>query len=59
LADGFEEDDFCQYRMLFPAELSYRLRLAGFQVTDLFDNKDLLSTDLGVTRYVAAQWRGC
>lgn len=55
LANGSTEDDFCQYRMLFPAELTYRLRLAGFRVTDLFDNKDAQPSDLtGTILYVVA-----
>jgi SAM-dependent methyltransferase len=59
LADGSTEEDFCQYRMLFPAELTYRLHRAGFQVTDLFDNQELRSTDLtGITLYVVARYSG-
>jgi SAM-dependent methyltransferase len=59
LADGSTEDDFCQYRMLFPAELTYRLGLAGFQVVELFDNKELRRTDLDdVTLYVVARYSG-
>jgi SAM-dependent methyltransferase len=57
--DGSTEEDFCQYRMLFPAELTHRLRLAGFQVTSLFDNQDRQRTELdGLTLYVAARYSG-
>ncbi len=56
LPDGSTENDFCRYRMLFPAELTNRLRQFGYQVVELFDNKDLRATDLsGVTLYVVAK----
>ena len=45
--------------MLFPAELTYRLRQFGFQVVELFDNKDLRATDLsGTILYVVAKFCG-
>jgi hypothetical protein len=55
LDDGSVEDDYCEYRMLFPAELAHRLRQFGFEVVDMFDNKACRDTPLtGVTLYVVA-----
>jgi hypothetical protein len=59
LSDGSTANDFCRYRMLFPAELTHRLRQFGFHVVDRFDNKDLRATDLsGITLYVVAKFCG-
>lgn len=56
LADGSVEHDYCEYGMFFPTELAYRLKLAGFRVTALFDNKERRPSDLsGPTLYVVAR----
>ena len=48
-------EDFCEYRLFFPAELEHLLNTKGFQVLGMFDNKDLRETDLSGPRlYVAA-----
>ncbi len=41
-----EVEDFCEYRMFFPAELEHLLSERGFQVAGMFDNKQLQETDL-------------
>ena len=58
-ADGSTEVDYCKYRMLFPAELEYRLKKERFRVLDMYDNKDRRSTDLssGIL-YVSARYEG-
>ena len=48
-------EDFCEYRLFFPAELEHLLNTKGFRVLGMFDNKDLRETDLSGPRlYVAA-----
>jgi len=48
-------EDFCQYRLFFPAELKHLLTEKGFQVVGMFNNKELRETDLSGTRlYVGA-----
>ena len=48
-------EDFCEYRLFFPAELEHLLNAKGFRVLGMFDNKDLRETDLSGPRlYVAA-----
>ena len=48
-------EDFCEYRLFFPAELDYLLNTKGFRVLGMFDNKNLRETDLSGPRlYVAA-----
>lgn len=48
-------EDFCEYRLFFPAELEHLLEAKGFQVLGMYDNKDLRETDLSSPRlYVAA-----
>ena len=48
-------EDFCRYRMFFPAELEHLLKRKGFRVVTMADNKELRNTDLtGRTLYVAA-----
>lgn len=50
-------EDYCEYRMFFPAELERLLTENGFDVLDIFDNKDTKETDLSGRRlYVAAQY---
>lgn len=51
-------EDYCEYRMFFPAELDHLLAEAGFEVAGMFDNKELQDTDLSGSRlYVAARYR--
>ena len=48
-------EDFCKYRLFFPAELEHLLGEKGFQVVGMFDNKELEQSDLSGNRlYVAA-----
>ncbi len=48
-------EDFCEYRMFFPAELEYLLNGRGFQVAGMFDNMQLRETELrGPRLYVPA-----
>lgn len=48
-------EDFCEYRLFFPAELENLLNTKGFRVLGMFDNKDLRETDLSGPRlYVGA-----
>lgn len=51
-------EDFCEYRLFFPAELEHLLDTKGFRILGMFDNKDLSETDLSGPRlYVAAVLR--
>jgi SAM-dependent methyltransferase len=56
----FDEDpveDYCRYRLFFPAELRHFLVLNGFEVIDIFDKKELGNSDLSGKRlYVAAKY---
>lgn len=48
-------EDFCRYRLFFPAELEHLLAGHGFTVRGVFDNKELADSDLSGPRlYVAA-----
>lgn len=48
-------EDYCEYRLFFPAELEHFLSQAGFRVAGMFDNKELQQSDLsGGKLYVAA-----
>ena len=38
------QEDFCEYRLFFPAELQHLLEEHGFQVVGMFDNKELRDT---------------
>jgi hypothetical protein len=50
-----EAEDFCEYRMFFPAELEDLLSERGFRVTGMFDNMQLQETELSGPRlYVPA-----
>lgn len=50
-----EVEDFCEYRMFFPAELEHLLREHRFKTQGTFDNKELRDTDLsGLRLYVAS-----
>ena len=51
-------EDFCRYRMFFPAELEHLLECKAFRVVGMFDNKELQESELtGPTLYVAAQFQ--
>ena len=48
-------EDYCEYRLFFPAELEHFLNEAGFSVAGMFDDKELQDSDLSGPRlYVAA-----
>jgi len=48
-------EDFCEYRLLFPAELDGLLLEHGFRVAGMYDNMELRETDLSGRRlYIAA-----
>ncbi|MHB0876752.1 MAG: class I SAM-dependent methyltransferase [Anaerolineae bacterium] len=52
-------EDFCRYRLFFPAELEHLLAGHGFVVRGMFDNKDLADSDLSGSRlYVGATKAG-
>ncbi|MGQ9632479.1 MAG: class I SAM-dependent methyltransferase [bacterium] len=51
-------EDFCQYRLFFPAELEHLLSEKGFLVAGMFDNKELRESDLSGPRlYIASVLR--
>ena len=51
-------EDYCEYRLFFPAELEHLLAEKGFQVVGMFDNKESRESDLsGEWLYVAAVFR--
>lgn len=53
--DGSTVDDYCEYRLFFPAELEHLLDDVGFRTVGMFDNMELRDTDLSGERlYVAA-----
>lgn len=59
LPDGQTVEDYCEYRLHLPLDLTYRLRCKGFHVVDMFDNKELREGDLkGGTLYVTAVFKG-
>jgi hypothetical protein len=50
-----EVEDFCEYRLFFPAELEHLLAEKQFKVVGMFDNMELRETDLSGPRlYVAS-----
>jgi SAM-dependent methyltransferase len=50
-----EVEDFCEYRLFFPAELEHLLGERGFRVAGMFDNMQLQETNLcGPRLYVPA-----
>ena len=58
IPDADPVEDYCEYRMFFPAELDHLLTEKGFQVVGMFDNKQLRESDLSGRRlYIAAQYR--
>lgn len=51
-------EDFCRYRLFFPAELKHLLTEKSFEVLGMFDNKELQQTDLSGERlYVCALYQ--
>ena len=55
---GAPVEDYCEYRLFFPAELEHLLAGKGFCVVDIFDNRALRESDLsGEWLYVAAVFR--
>jgi SAM-dependent methyltransferase len=55
LSDGNTVEDYCEYRLFFPAELETLLERSGFRVMGMYDNRDLAPSDLSGPRlYVAA-----
>lgn len=58
LSTGEVVADFCEYRLLFPAEIALLLGLVGYQVAGMYDNQDLGKSNLNGPRlYVAATFR--
>jgi hypothetical protein len=50
-----EVEDFCEYRLFFPAELEHLLAERKFKVVGMFDNMEMRETDLAGPRlYVAS-----
>jgi SAM-dependent methyltransferase len=50
-----EVEDYCEYRLFFPAELEHLLDERGYRVVGMFDNMQLRETDLSGPRlYVAS-----
>jgi ubiquinone/menaquinone biosynthesis C-methylase UbiE len=48
-------EDYCKYRLFFPAELEHLLAEKGFKVVGMFDNRNLEESDLSARLlYVAA-----
>ena len=47
-----DEEDYAEYRLLFPGEVERLLETAGFEVLGMYDNRELQPTDLtgSVTR---------
>jgi SAM-dependent methyltransferase len=55
LSDGSTAEDYCAYRLIFPAELEQLLGQRGFRVLGMFDNLELDPSDFAAPRvYVAA-----
>jgi hypothetical protein len=53
-----EVEDFCEYRLFFPAELEHLLAERKFKVVGMFDNLELRETDLSGPRlYVASTFQ--
>lgn len=59
LPEGTEEEDVTRFRLLFPMELEHYLTLHGFTVLEMYDNTELIQTDLdGSMLYVTATYTG-
>jgi SAM-dependent methyltransferase len=57
--EGREEvEDWCEYRLFFPAELEQLLSSHGFRVAGMFDDKELRDSDLAGPRLYVAAIRG-
>ena len=41
-----EVEDYARYRLLYPGELAGLLTSAGFDEIEIFDNRELVSSDL-------------
>jgi SAM-dependent methyltransferase len=55
LADGSSAEDYCVYRLFFPAELEHLLAQQGFRTLGVFDNITLDDSDFtGSRAFVAA-----
>lgn len=51
-------EDYCQYRLFFPAELEHLLEEKGFRTVGMFDNMELRESDLSKPRlYVSSLFR--
>lgn len=52
-------EDYCKYRLFFPAEIEHLLAAKGFEVVGMFDNRALQESELsGSALYVAAIFNG-
>ncbi|MCK6472766.1 MAG: class I SAM-dependent methyltransferase [Planctomycetes bacterium] len=59
ISDGTTAQDYCQYRLFFPREITCRLSEKGFHVLDIFDNMELRKSEFtGSTMYVIALYKG-
>jgi len=47
-------EDYCEYRLFFPAELENLLQQKAFRPVSMFDNMDLRECDLSGARLYAA-----
>jgi SAM-dependent methyltransferase len=58
-ADDGPVEDFVRFRTLAPRELEHRLMTHGFATLGMYDNRDLIDTDLGaISLVVAARFAG-
>jgi SAM-dependent methyltransferase len=59
LPGGVKEEDVARFRLHFPMELEHYLTLHGFNNVEMYDNTDLVQTDLeGSMLYVTAFYGG-
>jgi SAM-dependent methyltransferase len=57
MPDGSTAQDFCEYRLVFPHELAYRLTERGFAVLGMYDNRELQESDFtGPEMYTFARF---
>jgi len=55
--NGSVAEDYCEYRLLFPEEIAWRLSHYGFKVLGMYDNKELRETKFsGPTMYVVSEF---
>lgn len=53
------QEDFCKFRLFFPAELKYFLAVHGFEIVGIFDNPELRPGELlDRSLFVASIFRG-